>query len=89
MFVNSFSDEKAGVTRHPLSMSWPLEVLSTVTFSEFDGRTLLVLKGAPLDATDDERETFAAGFQSMTQGFGGTLDQLAKHLGAGAVLFFS
>ncbi len=34
IFVNSFSDEKGGLTRHPLTPTWPLEMLSTITFAE-------------------------------------------------------
>src|SRR5450759_5928951 len=26
IFINSFSDEKGGLTRHPMSPSWPLEM---------------------------------------------------------------
>src|ERR1700754_4572553 len=32
VFINSFSDEKAGVTRHPMAPTWPLELLSVFTF---------------------------------------------------------
>src|SRR5262245_40983622 len=39
VYVNSFSDEKGGITRHPLSPAWPLEMLSTVTFSEQNGQS--------------------------------------------------
>ena len=39
VFVNSFSDEKGGLTRHPASPSWPLEMLSTITFTEQAGKT--------------------------------------------------
>src|SRR5262249_7142388 len=39
VFVVSFSDEEGGVTRHPFAPDWPLEVLSTLTLTEQDGRT--------------------------------------------------
>ncbi len=43
-WVHSFSDEKGGLTRHPLSASWPLELLTTVTFEEAPGgKTKLTL----------------------------------------------
>ncbi len=80
VFVNSFSDENEGVTRHPMSPSWPLQVLTTVTFSERDGKTTLALRGGPVDATPTERNTFEAGFESMQRGFTGTLDQLVDYL---------
>jgi uncharacterized protein YndB with AHSA1/START domain len=79
-FVNSFSDEKGNLTRHPLSSSWPLEVLNILTFTEHSGKTTLSLQGRPFNATEEERTTFEAGFASMQQGFGGTLDQLAAYL---------
>ena len=80
VFVNCFSDERAGVTRHPMSPTWPLQVLSTVTFAERDGKTTLTLRGVPINASQEERQTFAAGFASMRQGFAGTLDQLDQYL---------
>src|SRR5262245_59904437 len=30
VLVNSFSDENGGITRHPMSPTWPLEMLSTL-----------------------------------------------------------
>lgn len=80
VFIVSFSDERAGVTRHPMSQTWPLEVLTTVTFAEDRGKTTLTLQGGPINATEAERKTFAAGHASMQQGFAGTLDQLADYL---------
>jgi hypothetical protein len=80
VFVNSFSDENAGVTRHPMSPSWPLQLLTTVTFSEREDRTTLALRGGPLDATAAERSTFEAGFESMQKSFTGTFDQLSDYL---------
>jgi uncharacterized protein YndB with AHSA1/START domain len=83
VFVVSFSDVKGGLTRHPLSPSWPLEVLNTLTFTEHGGKTTLRLQSHPINATDEERKTFEAGHRSMQQGFGGTLDQLAAYLAKG------
>ncbi len=31
VFINSFSDEAGGTTRHPMAPTWPLEMLSTFT----------------------------------------------------------
>ncbi len=80
VFVNSFSDERGGITRHPMSATWPLEVLSTLTFTERLGKTAVALRGGPIHATEEERRTFEAGRDSMRQGFGGTFDQLAEYL---------
>ncbi len=38
VFINSFSDEAGGITRHPGSATWPLQMLSTFTFEDAPGR---------------------------------------------------
>jgi uncharacterized protein YndB with AHSA1/START domain len=68
------------VTRHHLSATWPLELLSTVTFSEKEGRTTMTNRGIPHHATDEERKTYAGSFPAMQAGFKGTFDQLADDL---------
>jgi uncharacterized protein YndB with AHSA1/START domain len=61
VWVHSFSDENGGLTRHPLSPTWPLELLTTVTFEdEPDGKTKLTLRWSPLNATAEEQKTFDA-----------------------------
>jgi uncharacterized protein YndB with AHSA1/START domain len=79
-FIVSFSDKEGKVIRHSLSQTWPLEVLNTITFSEHNGKTTLVLKGIPVNATAEECKTFRDGFGSMQQGFKGTMDQLYEYL---------
>jgi len=78
--VTSFSDAQGGVTRHPLSASWPLETLSTTTFAGKDGKTTLTLRWVAINATDEERQAFDAAHDSMTQGWGGTIEQLTAYL---------
>jgi uncharacterized protein YndB with AHSA1/START domain len=80
VFVNAFSDANQGITRHPMSPTWPLETLSTVLFDDMGGKTLLTLKWAPLHASDVERKTFDEGRESMNKGWGGTLERLTEHL---------
>jgi uncharacterized glyoxalase superfamily protein PhnB/uncharacterized protein YndB with AHSA1/START domain len=83
VWVNSFSDEAGGITRHPLSPSWPLEMLTVVTFDEpLAGQAGVTIRWSPVDATEAEQKTFDAGHESMRQGWGGTLDRLAAHLAA-------
>lgn len=80
VFINSFSDKDGNITRAPFSATWPLEVMNTLTLTEENGKTTLVLKGGPHNATDEERKTFEEGIGSMNQGFGGTFDQLDEYL---------
>ena len=78
--VSCFSDEAGNITRHPMSPTWPREMLSTFVFAEQDGRTTLTIKWSPLNADETERATFANAHPSMQQGWTGTLDQLAAYL---------
>jgi uncharacterized protein YndB with AHSA1/START domain len=80
VYVSSFSDENAGLTRAPFKDTFPLEILNTLTLSESNGKTLLTLRGQPLYATAEERALFKDMFPSMQQGFGGTFDQLEAYL---------
>jgi len=80
VLVNSFSDEKGGITRHPMSATWPLQLLTTTTLTEQGGKTTVTVEWSPLDATDAERHTFDGAHDSMKQGWGGTFEQLAEYL---------
>lgn len=81
VFISGFSDETGGLTRAPwFSDGWPLEVLSTMTLAEADGKTTLTITGYPINATEAERKLYESQFPSMQQGFGNTLDQLVEYL---------
>ena len=81
VFINSFSDEAGGTTRHPMHAAWPLEMLSSFTFEdEPGGKTKVTVRWAPYNATHDECKTFDTLRESMQQGWTGTMDQLANYL---------
>lgn len=80
VFIVSFSDKYAGVTRHPWSPSWPLHMLSTVSLDAQGKKTRLGVKWVPHAATESERRTFEEGRPSMQQGWSGTLEQFAAYL---------
>ena len=80
VFLNSFSDENGGLTRHPMSPTWPLEMLSTFTFTERDGKTTLTIRWSPYNANEVESKTFDEGRKGMIGGWTGTLDQLETYL---------
>lgn len=80
VWVNSFSDENAGITRHPLKASWPREMLPTAEFAGQGDKTKLTIRWKPLDPSDEERQTFEANFDSMQTGWTGTFEQLADYL---------
>jgi uncharacterized protein YndB with AHSA1/START domain len=80
VLVNSFSDAKGGLTRHPMAATWPLEMLSTTTLTEEGGKTKLTIEWSPLYPTDDERTMFDGAHDGMKQGWTGTFDQLDEYL---------
>ena len=80
VFVSSFSDKDGGLSRHPMAPTWPIEMLGTATFIDKGGKALLVNRTVALNGSDEERATFEGNFASMTQGWGGTWDQLAAYL---------
>ena len=86
VFINSFSDEKGGITRHPSSATWPLEMLSTFTFEDLPGgKTKFTVRWSTLNATAEEQKTFDTMHDSMTQGWSGTMEQLAAYLASGEI----
>ena len=81
VWVHSFSDEAGGLTRHPMSPTWPLKLLTTVTLAQApENKTALTLRWSPLEATEEERKTFDAAHDGMRGGWGGSFDQLDAYL---------
>jgi uncharacterized protein YndB with AHSA1/START domain len=80
LLVNSFSDPDGGITRHPMNAAWPLQMLTEMTLVDKSGKTTLTIQWLPLDASDIERQTFDGERFGMTQGWTGTLEQLAVYL---------
>jgi uncharacterized protein YndB with AHSA1/START domain len=82
VWINSFSDEHAGLARHPLTKDlWPLQLLTVVTFAENAGKTTVTVNWLPIDADDEERRVFEQNRPNMNGGWGGTFDQLSNYLG--------
>src|ERR1043166_3431683 len=69
VLVNSFSDNAGGLTRHPLSATWPLEMLSITSFQEQGGKTTITVEWSPLNATDEEQKTFDGARDGMKGGW--------------------
>jgi len=80
VYVQSFSDEAGNITRHPMSPTWPPEMLTVITFEETGEGTQLSIHWSPLNATEEERKTFNAAMSGMHQGWTGSLDQLEQYL---------
>jgi uncharacterized protein YndB with AHSA1/START domain len=79
-YISSFSDEQGNVVRHPMSETWPMEMLSTIKFDEQNGKTIMTLDVRAINANETEQATFNEGHTSMQGGFGGTMDKLVIYL---------
>jgi uncharacterized protein YndB with AHSA1/START domain len=79
-WAHAFSDKEGGLGRTPFGGEWPLELLTTVTFTEEAGRTTVTMRWSPLGPTDAERRAFDAAHDDMRTGWGGTFDRLEAHL---------
>ena len=79
-YIVSFSDETGGITRHPMSDTWPFELVNILTLSEHEGKTMLRIIAYPLHAKPNEVATFEGSFGGVHEGFNGTYDQLDEYL---------
>lgn len=80
VLINTFSNKHGNPTRHPYVPDWPLEMLTTTSLTESDGKTTVRLAWAPVDASAAEQKTFDSMHDAMAQGWNGTFDQLAMYL---------
>ncbi len=81
VWEHSFSDEAGGLSRHPLSPTWPLKLLTTVTLEDAPGgKCKLTLTWSPLEATPAEQATFDAAHEGMRMGWAGSFERLDDYL---------
>lgn len=80
VFISSFSNEKGEAVHHPMAAGWPLEILNTMTFSEKEGKTTVIISGRPINASAEEIAMYGNSHASMEGGFTGTYDQLEEYL---------
>jgi uncharacterized protein YndB with AHSA1/START domain len=82
VYTQSFCDENENITRHPMAPTWPEVMKTTVSFeAEGPDKTRVTLKGGvDGSATPTERETFNKAKAGMSQGWGGSFDNLEEYL---------
>lgn len=80
VLVFSFVDEQENAIPHPFVPNLSVEMLSTTTFEEKNGQTLMTLRSRALHATEEGKMAFHKLFAGMEKGWGGTLDQLDAYL---------
>ena len=81
VLLQSFSDKDGGNTRHPMSATWPLEMLASTTFEKInDTQTKVSISWQPWHSDDAGYATFDAARSAMEQGFNGTFAKLEAYL---------
>lgn len=81
VYIQTFSDKAGGIARHPMSPTWPLEILATTTFEDAGpGQTKVTITWHPHNSDDAGNVAFDSGRTSMTGGFGGTFVKLDAYL---------
>ncbi len=80
MYIQTFSNEKGEITRHPMAPQFPAELLTTVFFETKGEKTLLTLRWYPVNANLDEVKMFNAAHDGMTGGWTGSFDRLTEVL---------
>jgi len=80
VFINSFSNPGADITRAPFGIQFPLEVVVQVFFEETATGTRITLKSGPIRSDLEEMDVFAGMHASMQAGFGGTFEQLKAYI---------
>jgi len=81
VLVQSFSDKDGGLTRHPMSATWPLQMLATTTFEDAgSGQTKVTVSWLPMSTDEFELTTFDQARAGMVHGFEGTFVKLEAYL---------
>jgi len=78
--IQSFSNAEGGLGKHPMVPIWPAYTLSRMTLSEANTKTELLLEWQTYEASAEEIDAFNHAFDSMTQGWGSTLENLENYL---------
>lgn len=79
-YKNAFSNEKGEAVPAPFDGNWPLEVQNHMFLEAQGDKTLLTLKGWPVNPTPEQEDLFRGMFSSMNEGFGGMLTYLDEYL---------
>lgn len=79
-WLHAFSDEKGGLTRHPMVPNWPLQLETTVAFEATDGGTNLSLRWMPHQASEAEQAAFDVSHPGMRMGWQGSFRQLRSYI---------
>lgn len=86
VYVQQFCDENENITRHPFAPAWPLNMLTTVEFTDESEGTRVTLTWQPEGENKaEEIAVFVGGRAGMTVGWTGSFDNLQTYLAEAVV----
>lgn len=80
VYKQQFSNREGTLGYHPLAPTFPRQMLTTILFHEAGSHTQMELHWNPVDATQQELDTFVAAKPSLSQGWAGTFENLDNYL---------
>lgn len=81
VLIQSFSDPDGGIGTHPMSPTWPKEMLATMVYEDAGpNQTKMTVTWTPYNSDDVAIATFDGARQSMTGGFGQMFDTIDAYL---------
>ena len=80
VWLHASADAEWNVAVNPMMPDWPRVLLTTVTFDEVGGKTLMRLTWVPHEATEAEIACFAAAMDGMGKGWGAGMELLEELL---------
>ena len=83
VYSHCYSCAEDTIVPRPMVKDWPLEILTTVTLDERQGKTRLELKLEPYNAGADEIRRFANALFETRHEWSALLSQLRDYLAAG------
>ena len=80
VWIHGFADEEGNRARAPFAPLFPLELLTTVLFTDEGGAARVDITWEPINATQEEEAFFAGMMDSMQGGWTGTFERLDEFL---------
>jgi uncharacterized protein YndB with AHSA1/START domain len=82
IYLNTFSNAKGEITKHPMAPLMPAELLTTIHFfKEDENNTLIEIRWYPINALPVEIKMFNDFHESFNMGWTGSLDRLENIIG--------
>jgi uncharacterized protein YndB with AHSA1/START domain len=80
VYLQSFADEKGNISAHPMSPTWPLQMLTTISLEEKNNKTFITLTWTPFESNEEGIATFNAGMDGMNKGWDGYFAKFEEYL---------